>query len=195
MMPSMKSYLRILIVVGVVLVVAAAAWYLMKDSKGGGDATLTPTPLGSIAPLASVSPLLVAYDAAGSDWKSYASASAGFKVSYPSDWNPSPCGPACVGWIPADAAEGQFALGIIRSTGTLAELIGSAQPYLAAQEEVKVGANTWTKLTLQQPTSGDIVTSHFIERGGYLFEFGTATSDAKILAVYGSMIRSFVFTK
>jgi len=193
MLPDMKSYTRILLIIGVVVLVALAVW--KGTSKSGTEPYVTVSPSESFAPLASVSPIAIAYDAAPADWKSYASASAGYKVSYPADWSVGPCAPGCTGWAPPTAASGQFALGIIQSAGTIAELLTSAEPYLAAKEEVKAGANTWTKLTLRQPMTGDVITSHFIEHNGQLFEFGTAAADADILKVYGSMIRSFVFTK
>lgn len=196
MLPDMKSYTRILLIIGVVVLVALAVW--KGTSKSVSDQTAQigdETATESLAPLASVSPIAIAYDAAPADWKSYASASAGYKVSYPADWSVGPCAPGCTGWAPPTAASGQFALGIIQSAGTIAELLTSAEPYLAAKEEVKAGANTWTKLTLRQPMTGDVITSHFIEHNGQLFEFGTAAADADILKIYGSMIRSFVFTK
>jgi hypothetical protein len=70
-----------------------------------------------------------------------------------------------------------------------------AKPYLAAKQTVAVGPNTWTKLTLQQPTTGEVVTSHFIARGANLFEFGIAAANADAVAVYGKMLNSFRFLK
>ncbi len=195
MLPAMKSYTRILAVIGVVLVVAAGVWYWKFRDTTTVVIDATPSPSGSLVPLASVTPLPVAYDAAGADWKTYASASAGFKVSYPATWTVGECGPGCVGWVPPTGQPNQFAFGIIQSTSTIADVLKNAEPFLADRAEIKAGANTWVKLTLQQPTTGEVVTSHFIEHGGKLFEFGTATSDASVLAVYGSMIRSLVFTK
>jgi len=189
----MKSYIRILLIVGVVVLVALAIW---KGTGTPSDAPyVTVTPPEDFVPLASVSPIVLAYDAAPANWKTYASASAGFKVAYPADWTVGPCAPGCTGWAPPTAASGQFALGVIQSEGTMAELLASAEPYLAAKEEITAGANTWTKLTLRQPMTGDIITSHFIEHGGKLFEFGTAAAEEEILKVYGTMIRSFIFTK
>jgi len=193
MLPVMKSYIRILLIVGVVVLVALAVW--KGTSKSGTEPYVTVSPSESLAPLASVSPIVVSYDVAPADWKSYASVSAGYQVSYPSDWTVGPCAPGCTGWAPPTAASGQFALGIIQSAGTIDELLASAEPYLAAKEEVNAGANTWLKLTLRQPMTGDVITSHFIAHNGQLFEFGTAAADADILKVYGQMIRSFVFTK
>jgi len=197
MLPDMKTYIRILIAVGIVVIVAGGAWYWYTQrgvEPVATDGLPTDSPL-DIAPLASVSPIVLAYDAAPTGWKTYASASAGYSVSYPSDWQVGPCAPGCTGWAPPTAASGQYVLGIIESTGTIEELLASAEPYMAAKEEIKAGANTWLKLTLQQPMTGAVVTSHFISHGGRVFEFGTATSDADILKVYGSMIRSLVFTK
>jgi len=118
-----------------------------------------------------------------------------FSVAYPSGWTYASCGVECVGWAPSTAANGQLALGVVKSTTKLATVIEQAKPYLAKNEQVKIGANTWTKLTLQHPTTGDIVTSYFITHGSSLYEFGTATSDASILAVYGQMLDSFTFLK
>ena len=191
----MKPYIRIHIIVGIIVIAALAVW---KGVSHPGTATVSPTPLSaatSVAPLASVSPLVLSYDEPGADWKKYATASADFTVSYPSDWTIGSCGTGCTGWAPATAGQGQFAVGVIESAGTLSDIVSKAQPFLVRQEQVKEGANTWTKLTLQQPTTGDIVTSHFIQHGKNIVEFGTATSDADILKVYGSMIRSFTFTK
>gem|GEM_PF-3723830 len=188
----MKSYLRILIVVGVVLIAAGGVWYWQKSKTASEQLG---TPAVSLVPLASVSPLAVSYDLVPADWKTYASPSAGFKVAYPSDWTPSPCGTGCIAWTPAGAPGTQPALGIVRSNNTIEELLKSAEPFLAGKEEITVGANAWLKLTLQQPTTGDIYTSHFIMRNGKLFEFGMATSDKDVVAVYGKMINSFVFTK
>lgn len=191
MMPLMKPTNRIIIVVIAILLSVASIWYAQRrDAKQELG-----TPAVSLQPLASVSPLVVAYEPAASDWKVYASASAGFKVSYPANWTPGVCGAGCVAWAPAGSSATSFAVGIVRSNGTLADVLKQAEPFLVAKEEITAGANKWTKLTLQQPTTGDIITSHFIVHGGKLFEFGTATSDKKILDVYGAMIRSFVFTR
>lgn len=189
----MKNYIRILLVVGVIALAAVAVWKGTSKPSPAEQATDFPTP--SIAPLASVSPIVIAYDAAPAGWKTYASTSVPFTVQYPADWVTGPCAPGCTGWAPPTTASGQFILGIIESEGTIAELLTSAEPYLAAKEEIKAGANTWTKLTLQQPMTGDVITSHFIEHNGMLYEFGTAASASDVLGVYGSMIRSLVFTK
>jgi hypothetical protein len=194
MLTGMKSYIRILIVVVGIVLVGLVLWKVLPRSSSTNLAA-SPTPSGSIVPLASVSPLVIAYDAAPSDWKTYSSASMGFSVSYPSDWRFGSCGIQCVAWAPTSAAEGQFALGIIKSTGTLADLLTKAQPYLANKQTVTAGSNSWLKLTLQQPTTGEIVTSHFIAHGTNLFEFGIATSDASTIAVYGKMLSSFKFLK
>lgn len=194
MLTGMKSYIRILIIVVGIVVVGLALWKVLPRSASTNVAA-SPTPSGSIVPLASVSPVVIAYDAAPSDWKTYSSASMGFSVMYPADWHFGSCGEQCVAWAPATATDGQFALGIIKSTGTLADLITKAQPYLAAKQTITAGANTWTKLTLQQPTTGDVVTSHFIAHGANLFEFGIAASTADVVAIYGKMLSSFKFLK
>ena len=192
MMANMKSYLRIGIIIGIVVIAAAGVWYWQKSKTASEQLG---TPAVSLVPLASVSPLAVSYDLVPADWKTYASPSAGFKVAYPADWTPSACGAGCVAWAPAGAPATQFALGIVRSDSTIEELLKSAAPFLAGKEEITVGANKWLKLTLQQPTTGDVYTSHFIMHNGKLFEFGMATTDKDVLAVYGKMIKSFVFTK
>ncbi len=188
-----QTYIRISIAAVIVLAVAGGVWYWYSQRAPSLDDAGTAAI--SIAPLASVSPLAVAYDAVPAGWKTYASASAGFKVSYPADWTPGACGTGCVGWAPVGAEAGKFEVGIVRSTGTLEEILKSAEPFMAGKEEIKAGANTWLKLTLQHPATGDIITSHFIAHNGKLFEFGTASSDAKVLESYGKMIASFVFTK
>ena len=173
MMRGMKHYARILLIAGIIIAVAAAAWYLGHNQKASDQVPADEMAGSSVAPLASVTPLALSYDAAPDDWTTYASA--GFSVKYPADWTVGPCAPGCTGWAPTASA--QFVFGIIESDGKLDEILTSAQPYLAAKEDVTAGANTWTKLTLQQPTTGDVVTSHFIEHGGKLYEFGTATND------------------
>ena len=193
MLADMKSYSRILLIVGVIVVAALGIWKLTGTPAAPEQTGDIPTP--SIVPLASVSPLVMAYDAAPADWKAYATASFPFTVSYPADWTVGPCAPGCLGWTPPTGASNSFALGIIEQQNTMEELLASAEPYMAAKEEVTVGANTWLKLTLQHPMSGDVITSHFIAHNGKLYEFGTASQEPDIIAVYGSMIRSLVFTK
>lgn len=119
----------------------------------------------------------------------------GFSVAYPTDWRVGVCGPQCVGWSPSTIASGQFILGIIKSDNTIEGLLEKAAPYLIAKEDIKAGGLSWLKLTLRQPQTGAMVTSHFVVRGAQLFEFGTATSEADIAAVYGRMIASFKFLK
>jgi hypothetical protein len=188
---------RTLIIVGVaVVIVVGAAWFWFSRNTGPtlSDSLHTTK---SIAPLASVSPLVIQYTTPPADWKTYASASLNFSVSYPPDWKEQACGTGCVGWEPASAQQGQPVLGVIKSTNTLATVLTEAKPYLVKQETIKIGALSWTKLTLQHPTTGDIVTSHFIQRGSSLYEFGTGASDkeADILKVYGEMLASFKFLK
>jgi hypothetical protein len=193
MLPTMKTlFIRIGIIVGIVVVAALGTWWFTRSKPPVVSDSLHTTE--SIAPLASVSPLTIAYPTPPSDWKTYSSPSMGFSVRYPSDWTTSSCGTGCVGWATSSAPD-QLLLGIVKSIGTLAKVLEEAKPYLAAQQQVKVGANTWTKLTLQHPTTGAIVTSYFITRGSSLFEFGTATDNADILKTYGTMIASFTFLK
>jgi hypothetical protein len=195
MLPGMKNpFIRIGIAVVVIVLVAGGVWlFTHKNNTPVLSDALHAT--SSIAPLASVSPFAIAYTTPPSDWKTYSSASMDFSVAYPSDWTFSDCGPQCVGWAPSTATNGQLALGIVKSTTKLAAVLEQAKPYIAKNEQVKIGANTWTKLTLQHPTTGDVVTSYFITHGASLYEFGTATADASILAVYGQMIDSFKFLK
>ncbi len=192
MMADMKSITRILIIAGIVILAALAVWRGVNRPQ---VATVSPIESASTSPVASASPLVIVYDAAPAGWKTYSSASSDFTVSYPSDWNSGTCGQGCTGWSPAGAAAGQFALGIVESAGVLDDLLKTAAPYIVAREDIKAGANTWTKLALQQPQTGNVVTSHFIEHSGKIYEFGTASNDAASLAVYGSMIRSFTFLK
>jgi hypothetical protein len=186
----MKNYIRISLIVGVVVLAAVAVWWFTKTDTPAEVANLS----GQV-PLASVTPVAIAYDTPPADWKTYSSASAGYSVSYPADWTFGPCAPGCMGWAPPTSPSGQFVMGIIETEGTIEALLTSAEPYLAAKEEIKAGDNTWTKLTLQQPMTGDVVTSHFIEKDGILYEFGTATDDTALLVIYGTMIRSFTFMK
>ena len=119
----------------------------------------------------------------------------GFSVAYAPGWRVQGCGADCVAWAPPTTASSQFILGIIKSTGTIADLLIKAQPYLIAREDIKIGALSWLKLTLRQPQTGTAVTSHFIAHGAQLFEFGTASSEPAIIAAYGRMIASFRFLK
>jgi len=137
----------------------------------------------------------MAYATAPKDWKTYSSASFGFSVAYPSDWSVGPCGSECVGWAPPTGASNQFAIGIIKSSNTIDDLLTKAEPYLIAKEEVKLGTLSWLKLTLRQPQTGSLVTSHFVARGKDMYEFGTAATEADIVAIYGRMIASFRFLK
>ena len=188
-----NTYIRIGIAVVVIALIGGGIWWFTRSKAPVVSDALHATE--SIAPLASVSPLAITYSTPPSDWKTYSSASMDFLVAYPSDWTYASCGTGCVGWAPPTATNGQLALGIVKSTTKLATVIEQAKPYLAKNEQVKIGAYTWTKLTLQHPTTGDIVTSYFIAHGSSLYEFGTATSDTSILAVYGQMLASFKFLK
>lgn len=193
MIPVMKSYIRILIVAGIVVLAALAVWRGVSRPQIASAPGASDSP--SVSPVASASPLALVYDPAPKGWATYSSKSMGFSVAYPPDWRVGACGSQCVGWSPPTVASKQFALGIIESTGTIEDLLKKAEPYLLAKENIKVGGLSWIKLTLRQPQTGATVTSHFVSRGAQLFEFGTATSDSEIIAAYGRMIASFKFLK
>lgn len=189
MLSGMKYTIRILIGVGIIALVGIAIWKGTSKPSVLQQATEFPTP--TLAPLASVSPVVIAYDQAPADWKTYATAS--YSVRYPADWIAGSCGaPGCTGWAPLTASS-QFVFGIIEYTESLDNFLASASPYIAAREEVTAGTNTWLKLTLQQPLNGLVITSHFIARGAKLYEFGTATADPALLEIYGKMIGSVIF--
>jgi hypothetical protein len=189
----MKHYIRTLIVLGIVVLVGLAIWRGMSRPPVASGPEVSLAPSGTPATI--VTPLTIAYDPAPKDWKSYSSASMNFSISYPSDWTSGICGPQCVGWTPPGTASNQFVVGIIESTGTLEDLEKKAEPYLVKKEDIKIGALTWLKLTLRQPQTGSVVTSHFIVKGDRLYEFGTAQSDPAIITAYGRMIASFKFLK
>lgn len=193
MISVMKTFTRILIIAGIVVLAGFAVWRMVNRTQVATAPGATESP--SLSPTASISPVTIVYDAPGKDWKTYSSTSMGFSVSYPPDWKVGVCGPQCVGLSPLATASTQFVLGILESTGTMEDLLGKAQPYLVAKQTVTAGANTWQKLTLRQPDTGTGVTSHFIAHGAQLFEFGTATSDSAVLSVYGKAIASFKFLK
>ena len=193
MLPVMKSYIRILIIAGIVVLATLAVWKGVSRPQVAAVPGTSESP--SISPQASTSPLVLVYDPAPKDWATYSSKSMGFSVAYPTDWRVGVCGPQCVGWSPSTIASGQFILGIIKSDNTIEGLLEKAAPYLIAKEDIKAGGLSWLKLTLRQPQTGAMVTSHFVVRGAQLFEFGTATSEADIAAVYGRMIASFKFLK
>ena len=193
MIPVMKSYTRILIIAGIVVLAALAVWRGVSRPQVASILGATDSP--SVSPLASISPLTIAYDTAPKNWISYSSASMGFSIAYPPDWRVGVCGPQCVGWAPSTTASGQFALGLIKSTGTTEELLTKAEPYLIAKEDIKIGGLSWLKLTLRQPQTGTAITSHFVVRGAQLYEFGTASSEPDIISAYGRMIASFKFLK
>lgn len=190
----MKSYTRILIIAGIVVLAALAVWKGVGRPKvaSGPSATNSSSP----SPLTSITPVAIAYDGAPKEWKTYrASASMGFTVSYPPDWRAGICGPQCVGWAPETTASGQFVLGVFASNGTLDDILTKAQPFLIAKEDIKTGGLSWLKLTLRQPQTNVGVTTHFIAHGTQVYEFGIATADPDILVTYGRMIGSFKFTK
>jgi hypothetical protein len=193
MIPVMKSYIRILIGVGIVALVGVAVWFGTHRLQIASVPSSSESP--SVSPVASASPLVLSYTAAPKDWPVFSSKSLGFSVAYPGDWHTGACGADCEGWAPASLASGQFVLGIIKSTGTLDDVLTKAQPYLVAKEDIKIGALTWLKLTLRQPDTNAIFTSHFIVHGTVLYEFGTASPEPAIVATYGSMIASFKFLK
>ena len=194
MISVMKSYIRIPIVVGIVAVAAIAVW--RGVSRPQVAVAPTPSESASVSPVASASPLVIAYTAAPKDWPIYSSKSLGFSVAYPKDWVAGTCGPDCVGWTPPTLASGQFVLGVIKTAGTtLDDVLTKAQPYLIAREDITAGTLTWLKLTLRQPDSGAMFTSHFIINGTSLYEFGTASTEPDVIAAYGRMIASFKFLK
>lgn len=193
MLPFMKNYIRILIVAGIVVVAGLAVWMGTKRSSVATVPSASVVPSGT--PAALVTPLDIAYDTAPKDWKTYSSASMNFSIAYPADWRVGVCGPQCVGWAPPTVASTQYVLGIIESTGTIDDLLKKAEPYLVKKEDIKAGGLSWIKLTLRQPQTGAVVTSHFIVKGDRLYEFGTATTAPDVITAYGRMIASFKFLK
>lgn len=185
-----KTLVRAAIVLGVVILVALAAWRGSKISKSGGMAG----PSKDSGATASSSPVTIAYDAADADWAVYSSASLNLKVSYPKDWKHGSCGATCIAFG-RNAKDGQFVTGISVTANTLVDIASKAAPYIIARQEAKVGDITWTKLTLKQPTTGDLFTSHFTEHKGKLYEFGIGSTDAANISVYGKMLSSFSFLK
>lgn len=190
MLHVMKINTRIALALILVVIVGGAIWFVTQRTNL--FATATPTP--STDP-ATATPVVIAYDPAPSDWAVYASTSLGYSVSYPKDWRMNSCGTGCVGWSTAAMKEGEFALGIIQTTGTLDTLLKDAEQYISAKESLDIDGNTWTKLTLKEPTAGTLITTHFIQQGEKLYEFGSSMIDADILSTYGRMISSFKFLK
>lgn len=193
MLRDMKTYTRYLIIAGIIVLAGLAVW---RGVSRPPVASLSDTiATSSLSPIASASPLVISYDDAPKGWKTYSSVSMGFSVSYPSDWSAGVCGAQCVGWAPPTVASNQYMLGIIQSTGSIETLLKNVEQYLVAKEEIPIGKMTWLKLTLRQPQTGALITSHFITRGTELYEFGTASTDTDVIAAYGRMIASFEFLK
>jgi len=162
--------------------------------KGTGTATPTPEVSASGTPLVPQTPPPISYGKAPADWPVYSSASLGFKVSYPKDWVEASCGPSCVAWALASSSDTLFA-GVTVSSGSLADTITQAKPYIVASASVTVNGITWTRLSLQHPVTGEIFTSHFVQRGTKLVEFGISVTTPALVTEYGQMLNSFAFTK
>jgi hypothetical protein len=179
---------KVLIGAGITLAALILVVVVVKfGSKGtGGTPTATGTP---------ETPAMISYDtAAPADWVSYASPSAGFRLSYPKDWAPGPCGPGCVAFGPASAS-GQLLIGVTVSTQSLADVASQAAPYQLSQGTVTIGSATWLKVVLKEPYTGALFTSHFLFHAGKLYEVGMATQQQSAADVYGKMLRSFSLTK
>lgn len=180
---------RIALGAAVVGLFALALW---RGTTSSVTPATTPEPVADTASLSLPGPLTYAPAAAG--WQSFSSASLGFSVRYPKDWTSAYCGPDCIAFALASDAE-QLIMGISVGDGVLADLVAQAAPYIVASESARVGATDWLRLTLQQPQTGDIFTSHFTERAGRLFEVGINSTDPALLELYASVIRSLTFTK
>ncbi len=191
MLNGMKINTRIALALILIIVAGGAIWFVTQRA----DLLANTSPEASETPSASPTPVVIAYDDAPSDWPVYSSASLGYSVSYPKDWKMSSCGPGCVGWSTAEMKAGEFALGIIQTTGTLDTLLKDAEQYISAKEQLDINGNAWIRLTLKEPTAGTLITTHFIQQGEKLYEFGSSMLDANILSTYGQMIRSFKFLK
>jgi hypothetical protein len=186
----MKFYLRILIAVAAVGLMAVALWRGTATQPSPTlDASSSPSPSSSV----SASPLAVAYGTVPADWQSYASSSLGLKVSYPKDWQETSCGQGCIGFAPADSSN--LVIGINVAVGTLAQIASEAAPYELSHEQVTVGSISWLKIVLKQPQTEKIFISHFTQCSDMIYEFGLAVQDPVLAEIFGKMIRSFSFIK
>lgn len=186
-----KNLIRALIAIVVLGAIVFAFYKVTHKSSafpegGNPDATLTPLP--------SVTPLSINYGTTDASWTTYASASAGFTVKYPHDWTVTPCGSGCVSWAPPGQPDQPIA-GITVSEGTLSTVLDQAGPYLVASESLKVGSVQWLKLSLQQPTTGDLFTTFFVQHGTKIYEVGVSTIPQDTLDQFGALLKSFTFTK
>ncbi|HUO75806.1 MAG TPA: hypothetical protein VMU12_02755 [Candidatus Paceibacterota bacterium] len=190
----MNSRILIRVGLGIVIVglIVAAAWrggYLKNFS---GPAT-SPEVSASPSPVAETPPTFT-YAKAPSDWPVYSSASLGFKVPYPKDWVVASCGESCVAWALASSSQDLFS-GVTVTDGLLADTLTQAKPYVVASASVTLNGIVWTRLSLRHPVTGEIFTSHFVQRGTKLVEFGISSVDPVLVKEYGQMLDSFVFTK
>jgi len=184
-----RLIIRITLSIAVVGLFALALW------RGITPSDIPQRTAAPAAETASVSlPGPLTYAPAAANWQSFSSASLGFSVRYPKDWTSAYCGTDCIAFALASDAE-QLVMGISVGNGALADLVAQAAPYIVASESARVGATDWLRLTLQQPQTGDIFTSHFTERAGRLFEVGINSTDPALLNLYASVIRSLIFTK
>lgn len=184
-----RLIVRIALSIAVVGLFALALWRGVTPSV---VPSASPSPVADTASASLPGPL--AYAPAGAEWQSYSSSSLGFTVRYPRDWTTASCGSGCVAFALASDAE-QLVMGISAGPGTLTDLLAMAAPYIIASESARVGTTDWLRLTLQQPQTGEIFTSHYVEHAGKLFEVGINKTDPALLNVYGSIIRSLTFTK
>ena len=189
-----RVIVRIAIVIGVIALFAVLALVLRRGGNPS-DAQPTPTTSDEPAPTASVSlPGPLSYAAPAADWQSFSSTSLGFSVRYPKDWVSASCGDGCIAFALASESDALIT-GVSVSPGTLADLVDQAAPYALASESVTLNGITWLRLTLQQPQTGNIFTSHFAERDGEVYEVGINTTEQSLLDRYASILRSFSFLK
>ncbi len=183
-----KLFVRIVIAV---VIVGALGFALYRqfhsnpyDLNSGTLVTLDP----------SATPVPLTYGTPDADWVQYASASLGFKLRIPKDWVASSCGAKCVGWAMSSDPQ-KLVTGVIIMPGKLQDILTESAPYAVASSSVKINSITWEKVTLQQPATGDLFTTHLTQRGSNVYEFGITAQEPALLDVYGKMLTSFTFTR
>lgn len=187
---------RIFLIAGAIALVVLVIWKAPKNTRTseeqGAGSPLPTTSSASTTP--GVTPPTITYGAPGADWQKFSSASLGFSVTYPKNWKLQACGAGCIAWAQASAPT-ELIAGISTSRGALSDILTKAAPYVIASGSVTFNKIQWTRLTLQEPQTGSVFTSHYAVSGPNVIEFGINTTDTTLLGLYGKMVQSFTFLK